>query len=175
MNESTRDSVEALLKAITPYLSSQLDLPGPWGHKLDKEDMLQEIRIRVWRAFSSNGSNIRHPGAYIKKIIQSVLANEMKKQKKDWHVIQLAEAELTQHSKTDGEISPPLNLQSDIVMAALAMLKETPQQVIKCRIGGLSFHEIAQLNRWNLKEACNVYYRGIGELKRILREKGMPI
>lgn len=170
-----QDSVERFIESLSPYLSSQLCSLGYKGCATETEDLLQEIRIRVWKTFMNKGKNIRHPKAYIKKIVFSVFINEINRQKKEKRVLQLAEDDLNRNSETNSDCPLPHGLLNDILMTSLGMLRKTTRHVIKLHFEGLSLPEIARLNGWSYKKACNVYYRGIEELKGKLLEKGIHL
>jgi len=45
------ESIERILEALAPLLKSELSILGYYAHSADRDDLLQEIRLRIWKAF----------------------------------------------------------------------------------------------------------------------------
>jgi len=59
------------------------------------------------------------------------------------------------------------------VIESLEALGEMKQRVIRLRLQGFTFAEIALLQRWSIRKVCYLYYRGIRDIKKKLKEKGV--
>jgi DNA-directed RNA polymerase specialized sigma24 family protein len=60
-----------------------------------------------------------------------------------------------------------------ILVDTIDDLNESKQRVIKLRLEGFSFGEIARLNHWTYRKTCNIFYRGVKDLKQELGKKGI--
>jgi RNA polymerase sigma factor (sigma-70 family) len=170
---SRRESTEIILEAIAPYLRSELDGLGYSTLSPDRDDLLQEIRIRIWKALKDKEGEIKYLNAYVKRVVLSVFINEVHRLRRERQLISLAGDR--QHMGDGGEgncvgSDDPLR---DIIVESLTALGGTKRRVIELRLEGFTLAEIARLNHWSLSKACNDYYRGIKELKNRLAERGI--
>ena len=173
MPEQLPEHLEQIIGALSPYLSSCLNSFGELNHGEEHEDMLQEIRLRIWNAYRSKGDNIQYLNAYVKKVVLSVFINEIGRLKKENRLLIVAKNN-TSRDEGAGRIEPFSNDQlKKALLSSLETLKEAKRRVIKLRLEGFSFVEIARLNKWTLAKAHGNYYRGIKELKHTLRKEGI--
>lgn len=97
------DSFEEIFETLSPRLSAQLDALGFQGCAAEREDLLQEIRIRIWKTFKNGRRGISNVNAYIKKIVYSVFINEMSRQKRDRQLVCLAGEAFISHTNNCSE------------------------------------------------------------------------
>lgn len=167
------ESIERILEALAPYLKSELSGLGYSPHSPDRDDLLQEIRIRIWKALENKGGNIQYINAYVKKIVFSVFINEVNRLRRERQLIGVAENELCLDNPVKSDCAISANVMKEKIIESLMALGGTKRRVIELRMEGFTFAEIALINHWSLRKACNAYYRGIGELKRSLAKKGI--
>ena len=165
--------VEKLIGDLSSYLVSKLNSLGYHKHGLERDDLLQEIHIRIWKAYKDDGHNIRYFNAYLKKIVHSVFINEINRINKEHRALMMGGEGLSSANGMNGRgPAAPLSLKN-VLVDSLDDLNETKQQVIKLRLEGFSFNEIAQLNRWTVRKTHGVFYSGLKDLKHKLGEKGI--
>ena len=62
-----QESIELILEALAPHLRSELDGLGYPTLSPEREDLIQEIRIRIWKALKDREGGIKYFNAYVKK------------------------------------------------------------------------------------------------------------
>jgi len=81
------ESIERILEALTPHLRSELNFLGYSAHSPDRDDLLQDILIRVWKALKDREDEIQYLNAYVKKIVFSVFINEVNRLERERKLI----------------------------------------------------------------------------------------
>ncbi len=168
--------LEKLIMGLSSYLLSKVNALGPEKHGLERDDLLQEIRIRIWKALKEGGRhNVSYFDAYVKKIIKSVYYNEINKINKEHKALEMGREGLIPADITNGGIlEADLSLKS-VLAEALDGLSDPAQIVIKLRLDGFTFVQIAQINKWSLGKTHSVYYRSLRSLKHRLRKSGIHL
>jgi RNA polymerase sigma factor (sigma-70 family) len=169
----SEEGLEKIVADLSSFLASKLHSLGCERHGIDEDDLLQEIRIRIWKSYKNNLQDIRYFNAYLHKIVYSVFINEINRIHKENHVLVSGATYLEPCDDANGTGLDSDHSLTSLVVKSIEGLNETKQQVIKLRLEGFSFDEIARLNRWSYRKTCSIFYRGIKELKRKLGEKGI--
>lgn len=167
-----QEPIEKMIGDMSSFLSSSLSSLGINWHAEEREDLLQEIRIRIWKAYRRKDGNIQFINAYIKKIVYSVFVNEIKRIKKENRVLESGRIGLITAPDVENENFDTSEKLKCTLAVALGSLRGEQQQVIKLRLEGFSIFEIAQLKGWSYRKTCNTIYRGIKKMKEKLREEG---
>lgn len=170
---TAEDGIEKLVGDLSSYLVSKLNSLGYQRHGLEKDDLLQEIHIRIWRAYKDNHHDIQYFNAYIKKIVYTVFINEINRINKENKALEAGGACLSSYIGSNGHRAAADESWKNILVASIDDLNESKQRVIKLRLEGFTFGEIAQLNKWSYRKTCNMFYRGLKELKQELGKKGI--
>jgi RNA polymerase sigma factor (sigma-70 family) len=170
---AAEDRIEKLMGDLSSYLASKLNSLGYQKHGIERDDLLQEIHIRIWKAYKDDSRNIRYFNAYLKKIVHSVFINEINKINKENTALVMGGESLNPTNGSNGH-GPASDLSLKNVLAdSLDDLKEPKQRVIKLRLEGFTFGEIAQLNQWSVRKTHNIFYNGLKDLKHKLGGKGI--
>lgn len=167
------DDIENLVRDLSSFLAVRLDALGCTRYGIDKDDLLQEIHIRLLKVCRTNGHGIRYFNAYLKKIISSVFINEINRINKEHRALEWGAAYLSPRAGSNGHYPEVRDTLNTLLEDSIAGLKEPKQLVIRLRLEGFSFDEIARLNNWTYRKTCNTFYRGLKELKVRLAEKGV--
>jgi DNA-directed RNA polymerase specialized sigma24 family protein len=165
--------MEKLVRDLSSHLASTLGSLGYQRHGLDKDDLLQEIHIRIWKSLRDSNHNIQYFNAYLRKIVYSVFINEINRIKKENEVLETGGPRLIPYRGSNGCGTHGDVYLKNALVASIDGLKESKQRVMKLRLQGFTLDEIAQLNRWSYRKTCSLFYRGLKELKRKLQEKGI--
>jgi len=140
---------------------------------IDIDDLVQEIRIRIWKLYKSDGHDITHFYSYLKKIVNSVFINEIKKRNKEKNFINVYGNSCPLFgSSEEKEIEQNEEL-IRILGESIVQIKESQRQAVQLRLSGFSFEEIARINKWTYRKTCNLFYRGLERLKEKVRERGI--
>jgi RNA polymerase sigma factor (sigma-70 family) len=165
--------IEKLVRDLSSFLVSKLDSLGYQRLGLEKDDLLQEIHIRIWKAYKDDNHNIRYFNAYLKKIVYSVFINEINRINKEHKALTMGGESLNPVNGTNGHRTAADLSLKNVLADSLEDLNELKQRVIKLRLEGFTFSEIAQLNQWSLRKTHGIFYSGLKDLKHKLGEKGI--
>jgi RNA polymerase sigma factor (sigma-70 family) len=167
------ESIEKILEAMAPRLRDELKGFGYSPGTPDSDDLLQEIRIRLWKALEIRDGKIEYLNSYAKKVVFSVFINEVNRIKRERQLISKAEGQQRHELKNGGYVRESDDSLRGAVIESLAALSRNKRLVIKLRIEGFTLAEIGNLNGWSFSKVRNIYYRGIQELKKRLARRGI--
>jgi RNA polymerase sigma factor (sigma-70 family) len=170
---AAEDRIEKLVGDLSPYLVSKLNSLGYQKYGIERDDLLQEIHIRIWKAYKNDSHNIQYLNAYLKKIVYSVFINEINRINKEHKALVMGGESLNPVNDTNNH-GPAADISlKNVLVDSLDDLNETKKQVIKLRLEGFTFSEIAQLNQWSVRKTHGIFYSGLKDLKNKLGEKGI--
>lgn len=170
---AAEDGIEKLVGDLSSYLVSKLNSLGYQRHGIERDDLLQEIHIRIWKAYKDDGHNIRYFNAYLRKIVHSVFINEINRINKENKALVMGGECLNPTNGSNGH-GPAGDLSlKNVLVDSLGDLNEPKQRVIKLRLEGFTFGEIAQLNQWSVRKTHGIFYSGLKDLKHKLGGKGI--
>lgn len=165
--------MEDILRDLSAHIASALGSLGYRYHGIQREDLLQEVYIRIWKTIRDNEYEIRYLNAYIHKIVYSVFIEEISRINKEKEVLSVCGALSKPSTGRNGFVAGDEEAVRDALNVSINRLKKTRQTVIKLRLQGFTLNEIARLNRWPYRKTCSVFYRGLKELKYRLKAKGI--
>lgn len=166
------DSIERILKEITPRLRAQLSKLGCPANSPESDDLLQESMVRLWKALENRGGKLEFINSYAKKVVFSVYINEANRIRRENKLIYTAGGERRNEYEAAGGRADPSKPLKEAVLASLSALPEARRHVIRLHMDGFSLSEIALLNQWPFSKVRDYYYRGIEELRGRLARKG---
>ncbi len=172
-SRASTEGVEKIVRDLSGHLSSALGSFGYQYHGIEKDDLLQEIRIKVWKTLSDENRDIRYFNAYLRKIIYSVFINEINRVNKENRLLERGGPCLSVYQGGGSDGAAMVESMQSFVEESLEGLKPSRQAVVKLRLQGLTLTEIARLNQWSYRKTCNIFYRGLKDIKRRLGEKGI--
>jgi len=145
---------------------------GRFGVEVD--DILQETRIKLWKLIQ-NEKKIHHYASYIKKIVDTSVIDYFRKFKREegiyLHERSRRIAENASGYDTD-YVFEEMDLK-DIVGRAVENLIPTRRRVVRLYLLNMTIEEIALHFRWSASKTRNLLYRGLKDLKKILKEKNI--
>jgi RNA polymerase sigma factor (sigma-70 family) len=167
------DNIESILEALAPLLISELRALGYTASSADRDDLLQEIRVRIWKVLRDREGEIFFFDAYVKKIVLSIFIREVKKRARERRLINAAGTDGDLIRGGRGHQAGSGDRLKETVIESLGTLGAAKRRALELRFEGYTFAEIARLNHWSLRKACGIYYRGIAELKDRLAKRGI--
>lgn len=170
---SHQDTDQELMAIITKFallIRSYVQQYRLLDFGVDPEDVYQEVRIRLWKTLFHD-QIIHKPSSYIKKVVTTVVIDQLRKHRREEGVLFL------EKMKCVSDIFPNfLSYQSSdnrdiqlVLEAALEKIILSRRSVIKLYLLNLSVPEIAAMYNWSLNKTRNLLYRGLMDLKNILR------
>lgn len=169
-----RQAIDQLLRAQEPRLRAILlaRVRGLAGADLD--DLLQEVRLRLWKALESEKS-IEHLASYLHKTVLSVVIDAQRRRASR---PEEAMPELAEEWIADERASADASLRSAerqaAVRAALARLPQRRREPAQLLLMGHSAPEIARMLGLTEATARNLAYRGVEELRELLQSSEAP-
>jgi RNA polymerase sigma-70 factor (ECF subfamily) len=158
-----------ILEAYGPFMNIEVQRFNLSKYGLDPEDILQDVRVRIWQVVCDGRKIISLP-AYIKKIISSVVIDQLRKRQRDDGLV---------HREEQIRISEQKGLYSweavrkrameEAVGRAVEDLITSRRQVVKLYLLGLTIPEISSYLNWTQNKTRNLLYRGLADLKESLR------
>ncbi|HKX27736.1 MAG TPA: RNA polymerase sigma factor [Blastocatellia bacterium] len=145
-------------------------------------DLEQEARMRIWRALQHE-KELHDPASYLYRVAMSVTLDAIRRIKAKREVqLRLAEDEDEDEGATlvlpsDPHRSPELETARrqlvDKVRTLLAGLPDNRRRAVGLHLEGLNSREIADLLGWSEAKARNLLYRGLHDLRVLLRAEGV--
>lgn len=164
--------MEDILRGLSSHIISTLGRLGYRRHGMDRDDLLQEVYIRIWTAIRDDNYDIRYLNAYIQKIVYSVFINEIRRIDRERETLNSCEERSQPASGDNNGYAAGDEMIKEALIDSIDLLTKSRQTVMRLRLEGYTLNEIAELNRWSYRKTCSVFYRGLKELKNRLQEKG---
>jgi RNA polymerase sigma-70 factor, ECF subfamily len=164
------EEFEQIIKNYSAYMSAQVQHYDLGRYGLDAEDILQEVKIRIWKLYRSNRTIIS-PAPYIKKIISSAVIDQFRKRRRDESLYhhekqkRISEQEETYRWETIQK-----RALEQAVGKAVDRLISSRRQVVKLYLLNLTIQEIAAYLQWSHDKTRNLLYRGLADLRATLKQ-----
>lgn len=162
---------ESLIQKFSRYINFKIGKFGYFRYGLERDDLLQDIYIKIWRYYERNDYDISISRSYIDTIINSVLLNSIKKSKNEMKALNRLKLDIQEGAVQEN--TSQLDILKEVLVDALNKIKAPSKKVISLYLVGFTLAEIAKLMSWGQSKTNNLYYRGIDELKKKLREEGI--
>jgi RNA polymerase sigma factor (sigma-70 family) len=166
---SKETEFRVLMDSFAPFIKVLLYRYQLHKYGLDPEDVIQDVRMKIWKLVCSE-KKIGNYSSYIKKIVSSSVIDQLRKFRRDKgvynHALQIHIAEFGHHYSKDSA----QNIQPEIsVGRAVESLINTRRQVVKLYLMNLTIKEIANYLNWSEDKTRNLLYRGLSDLKKVLK------
>jgi RNA polymerase sigma-70 factor (ECF subfamily) len=168
------ESLERLLETYSGLLRSLIRQHCPRGLGIQFSDIEQEARLRLWRALSRE-KKLDAPASYIYRVAVSTTIDAVRRviaRRED----QL-ENEMPVHQEPVEPESPAVRVERrelmETIARAVASLPENRRRAGELHLQGLTLADIAALLGWSEGKVRNLVYRGLDDLREILRGEGI--
>lgn len=138
---------------------------------LDPEDIAQEIKMKIWGILKSEKEIGNYP-SYIKKIVHSSVIDVLRKRKRDEGIY--SQVKQNKISETKKDYAAELQNEEyykEIIAAAVDSLIESRRRAVKLFLLGMTIEEISTFYSWSQHRTRNLLYRGLADLKKMLKKK----
>ena len=172
-DENIKKEFEAILHKFSSFIKAHIYKYNLQKYGIDNDDILQDINIKIWKV-SQSEKKIEKGTSYIKKIINSSVIDHLRKLKREKRILlyekqnQISEKCCTYETEIINEKNA-----KEIVANAVDMLIESRRKVVKLFLLGMTIGEIATCFSWSKDKTRNLLYRGLSDLKKVLKEKGI--
>jgi len=159
-----------------------------WRHRLseaDVDELMQDVRIRLWRAQSSDrlrSENIEQtPASYIYRTATTAALDLIRRRRagraSDHDSVDDAAGERVVDFSLLASSGPEHDVEAaelaQQVEAAIESIPATRRPVVRMYLAGYPREEIAELMGWTEAKTRNLLYRGLDDLRQRLTELGI--
>jgi RNA polymerase sigma factor (sigma-70 family) len=153
------------------YIGVQHGLQGS-----DVEDLVQEVRLRLWKALDSGEKILNAPASYIHRTAVSaaldVLRRRRTRRETPVRLSRPSGLALLGTSPGADRMMEQSELQ-ETIGHAVERLIPARRSVVKMYLAGYGREEIADLLGWTEPKTRNLLYRGLADLRGTLTEMGV--
>ena len=168
---SALDRVLARFAERVRYIGIRHGLTGS-----DVEDLLQEVRLRLWKALESDEKILAAPASYVHRTAVSaaldVLRRRRARRETPARLSRPSGIAMLGESPAADRLMEEIELQEQ-VGRAVEQLIPARRSVVKMYLSGYGREEIADLLGWTEPTTRNLLYRGLADLREILTGMGI--
>jgi RNA polymerase sigma-70 factor (ECF subfamily) len=174
-----QDDFEQLLERYGRLLRAQIARHCSGRSGIDISDVEQEARLRLWNAMREK--EVRDPASYIYRVAVSATIDAVRKviARREDPLLDPEHEEKGPPLAADPAASPDAMLERKEIAAAVAdaieSLQPSRRHVVALHLQGFTLGETAALLRWSEAKVRNLVYRGLEDLREILRNKGISV
>lgn len=170
IDRNKEEEFRELLKNYAQFLNIQIKKYDLQRYGLDPEDILQDIKIKLWRLVLEQRAVFNH-ASYLKRIINSSVIDGLRKVRRDKTLLRY------EKRKHIAEIMNSYNREvanrrtsEETVGKAVERLIDSRRQVVKLYLLNFTVQEISIYMNWSLDRTRNLLYRGLADLRRSLKD-----
>ncbi len=162
--------MKKIIERFSSSIAAHIQKFNPQKDGIDPEDISQEVSIKIWNLLK-NKKKIKNVSSYIMRVVNSTIIDQIRASRR--------QARLQERIKVfDGEpILAENNYQEEkykhIIWQAIESLKSPQQRVVRLFLLDMSIEEIAIFLNWSQDKTRNLLYRGLADLKKILKNEGV--
>lgn len=164
--------LEAALTRLARMIRSVGARHGMADHELDA--LLQDVRIRVWRAHPTSESIAQLPTSYVYRVAMTAAVDLIRKRRREQErEPPLAEAPLVAMATRAGADEAALASDlGDAIARALESMIEARRVVVRMHLHGYERAEMSGMLGWSEDKVRNLLYRGLQDLRERLTRAG---
>lgn len=172
------DALSPALESVLSRCANAIHLAGQRhglaAHEID--EVVQEVRIRLWHALASREKIEQAPASYVYRTAASAALDLIRRRRarREDPVDTIGPSATASVAPLPG---PDLTLERreliDQINRALDALGESRRPVVRMFLAGYHLEEIAQLLGWSGPKTRNLLYRGLADLRELLTEQGV--
>ena len=165
------EEFDAIIDKFSRFIKIQIQKFNLHKYGLDQDDIFQEVKIKIWKILD-NEKKIQNYASYLKKIVDSSVIDQLRKLKREERILihekqrNIAENKANYFPECSRE-----NGIKEIIGQAVDSLLESRRKVVKLFLLNMTIEEISIYFNWSKDKTRNLLYRGLSDLKRILKEK----
>ena len=162
-----------IVEQFSQFIRVHIQKFAPQRKGIDPDDILQEVKIKIWNILSDE-KKIDNYASYIKKIVNSSVIDQLRRIRREERVIftemqrKIAERRSTYNKEKIDDVEC-----KNILGQSVDSLLESRRKVVKLYLLNMTLEEIAEFFNWSPHKTRNLLYRGLNDLKKILKEKGI--
>jgi len=142
----------------------------------DVEDLVQEVRLRLWKALESGEKILSAPASYIHRTAVSAAIDLLRRRRARRETpVRLSRPSgiaVLGESPSADRLMEEMELQESIGRAVETLIPAR-RSVVKMYLAGYAREEIADLLAWSEPKTRNLLYRGLADLREALTRMGI--
>lgn len=163
------DDLSQILKNYAQFLNIHIQNYNLLKYGLDPEDIMQDVRIKIWNLIRSERTVYSH-GSYIKRIINSAVIDQLRKHRRQDSLFKYEkQKQIAERGRPYDREAARRKAFREMVREAIERLITSRRQVIKLYLLGFSIQEISSYLGWSVDKTRNLLYRGLADLKKHLK------
>lgn len=164
------EEFQRIITNFGPFMSIEVQRFNLPKYGLDPEDILQDVRVRIWQIVQSERRIISLP-AYIKKIISSAVIDQLRKRRRDDNLYCQEQHRCVSEQRNALDwAAVRKKAMEETVGRAVDRLISSRRQVVKLYLLNLTIPEISGYLNWSPDKTRNLLYRGLADLKQFLKD-----
>lgn len=166
---------EIVLNKFSRFVSVNIQKFDLQKKGIDPEDISQEVKIKIWKILEDE-KKINNLASYIRKVIDSSVIDKLRKLKREKGIYAHEKHKWISEQKSNylNNISYESSFK-EIIGSAVESLIESRRKVVKLFLLNMTLEEISIFLKWSKDKTRNLLYRGLSDLKKILKEKGIEL
>ncbi len=173
MERDRSNEFKRLVEQYSRFIESQILKFNPQKNGIDPDDIFQEVKIKLWNVLVDE-KKIFSYSSYIKKIVNSCVIDQIRKSRREEGVISNEKRKrisdrrsiYKKHESRENELK-------NMVGEAVESLMDSRRRVVKLFLLNMTLEEIAIFLNWSEAKTRNLLYRGLDDLKKMLKNKGI--
>ena len=173
MKKDRSQELKRIIEKYSWFIESQILQFNPQKNGIDPDDISQEVKIKLWNVLTDE-KKIYSYSSYIKKIVNSCVIDQIRKSRREEGVISNEKRKrisdrlsfYKRHNYSEDQLK-------NMVGEAVESLMLSRRRVVKLFLLNMTLEEIAIFLNWSEAKTRNLLYRGLDDLKKILRAKGI--
>lgn len=164
---------EVIINRFSRFVKANIQKFNVQKNGIDPDDILQEVKIKIWKILEDK-KKIKNYASYIRKIVDSSIIDQLRRSKREKGIFINEKHKLVSEQKSNylTNISNDISAK-EIIGRAVDSLIESRRKVVKMFLLNMTIDEIAIYYKWTRDKTRNLLYRGLSDLKKILKEKGI--
>jgi RNA polymerase sigma factor (sigma-70 family) len=171
-DKSGSGEFEVILDKFSASIKASIRRFGLERSGIDPEDVFQEVRIKLWKKFAHE-KNISHQASYINRVVNSALIDQIRKARRQEKLIYHEKQKWLVEEQGRPDASAQDSVFREMIFEAADSLMESRRKVVKLFLSGLTMDEISLTLNWSKDKTRNLLYRGLSDLKRKLKDRGI--
>jgi len=173
-DESKDKELAEIIERFSGYIRASIQKYNPRKFGIEIDDVLQDVKIKIWKIIRHE-KKISNYSSYIKKIVDTSVIDQFRRLKREEGVYLFEKNRKIAESRPAAPgagVYAEMDLK-DLVGKAVDGLIESRRRVVKLYLLNMSIEEISLYFHWSKDKTRNLLYRGLNDLKRILRDKNI--
>ena len=170
LRNNKTEKIEEIIERFSQFIKASIQRFNPEKSGIDANDIAQEVKIKLWKVLQSE-KKIKYYSSYIERVIYSTTIDTMRKLKREKEI--LANYQSSEEEKNPASAINQQQELNQLVGQAVDSLIEPRRKVIRLYLLGMDMEETADFFGWTRDKVRNLFYRGLNDLKEILRKKGV--